>query len=292
MEQSVWLDKFTGYLLVMVILLTFADFLLGKEKRKRMRERVGDWWLMLSTKTFVGFTRREAEIIRNYIFKTFGQERSWKLFGWTVLLIFLSGVVSILTLSSIIFQNYDNPGVPIFFMTINTIIPIIPQAVITYASLIITLKFLDLMTKNTNIFLLLVIIGFDLFLGLLTALASAVFVFGHWQLFLQQIHRFLSVILEFFPFDLYALPNFKPIPLYNMIRTISYWAPPLLPSFFHLFGCLLFLLSKLFEPVIKKPLALLLLRFHESEKGVLTLVGIGLGGVAKLIQVGVKTFGA
>jgi len=32
MEQSIWLDTFTGYIVVMVIRLTFADFLLGAKR--------------------------------------------------------------------------------------------------------------------------------------------------------------------------------------------------------------------------------------------------------------------
>ncbi len=61
-----------------------------------------------------------------------------------------------------------------------------------------------------------------------------------------------------------------------------------LPTLIHLMITIAFLASKLFRPLLQKPVSLILLRFHESRKGVLTQLAVGVGVLAKLMQVGVK----
>jgi hypothetical protein len=57
-----------------------------------------------------------------------------------------------------------------------------------------------------------------------------------------------------------------------------------LPSMAHLVMSMMFGLSKIAGPIIKPPTQFLLLRFHESEKGVLTQIALGLGFFTKLVQ--------
>ncbi len=72
-------------------------------------------------------------------------------------------------------------------------------------------------------------------------------------------------------------------PLFRIALMASAW-----PALVHLLIAAAFWASKLFRPVIQRPVGLVLLRFHESKKGALSLVAAGLGVVAKLVQLGVK----
>jgi hypothetical protein len=72
-------------------------------------------------------------------------------------------------------------------------------------------------------------------------------------------------------------------PLFRIALMASAW-----PALVHLLIAAVFWASKMFRPVIQRPVALVLLRFHESKKGALSLLAVGLGVVAKLVQLGVK----
>ena len=63
-----------------------------------------------------------------------------------------------------------------------------------------------------------------------------------------------------------------------------------LPLILHLGIALGFLLSKLFYPVLQKPTEIVLLRFYESKKGVLTIIATGLALLATVISKGAKYF--
>jgi hypothetical protein len=64
--------------------------------------------------------------------------------------------------------------------------------------------------------------------------------------------------------------------------------PAVLPLLLHLITVSVFLLSKLVRPLLRKPTELLLLRFYESEKGILTLLAVGVGAAAELITKAIK----
>ncbi len=68
--------------------------------------------------------------------------------------------------------------------------------------------------------------------------------------------------------------------------------PAVLPLMLHAAMVLTFMLSKLFRPLLQKPTELLLLRFYESEKGVLTLLAVGLGAITELAIKAIKYAGS
>ena len=119
---------------------------------------------MLSNKTFLGFTQREAKTILKFIYRRFGKRKSAKLFNLTF-------IASILLTCGLIFNITSGlEGTPFsghfFSRTIAYGSPaIILNALIDYTSLRVTLRLLLLMTKSTNLSHLLGIIGLDLIVG-------------------------------------------------------------------------------------------------------------------------------
>ena len=60
------------------------------------------------------------------------------------------------------------------------------------------------------------------------------------------------------------------------------------PTLLHLLMSVFYVLQKVLRPVIQKPVELVLLRFHESKKGVLRTFAIGAGAIAKLLDEAIK----
>ena len=89
-----WIDGFLFWDLVIVTILVLADWLLGEEKRKAIREKLGDWWLHVEGISFVGLVAEDAQKVRKGLQRVFGEK-------WTGFrCIFLSIVISlVLTLA-------------------------------------------------------------------------------------------------------------------------------------------------------------------------------------------------
>jgi hypothetical protein len=49
-----WMDRFLAIDILTVSLLVFIDFLLGKEGRAVVRDRVGWWWLRIDDLSYPG----------------------------------------------------------------------------------------------------------------------------------------------------------------------------------------------------------------------------------------------
>jgi len=65
-------DPFLFWVSVAVVALTFTDFMLGKDNRLHIKERVGEWWLYVEDTSFVGFLTRDAGRIRQFIERLVG----------------------------------------------------------------------------------------------------------------------------------------------------------------------------------------------------------------------------
>lgn len=71
MEKE-WVDGFLYVDVLVVATLVFLDWVLGKERRKKIREGVGDWYLYLEESTYGKLLSDDAEKIRGHFTCFFG----------------------------------------------------------------------------------------------------------------------------------------------------------------------------------------------------------------------------
>ena len=90
----------------------------------------------------------------------------------------------------------------------------------------------------------------------------------------------------FFAYPIFVMYASETFSTYGPIAVLT----TTLPAVLHLAISLLTFGTKLFGPLIKMVLGLILLRLSESDKGVLTQLSIGLGLLAKLVQAGFKVY--
>jgi hypothetical protein len=279
MQKTLWLDKFLFWDTLIVTLLVFADWLLGEKKRAAMREKVGEWWLHLEEVSFSGLVAEDADLVRRALQRFFGKTYG---FRCIILTFFLS--FSFITISYMWFLLYLSDLT--FVVIISDFVAIVkdlaphmfivikhwglPNAFFDWLSLALTMFFLKLMARNAKPLFLCVLILFDI----IGAIVFATIPFYIGVAFLPQ------------PGGRAGLMFLTQLAIVGSIVAIT----SAIPSILHLMLSLVFLLSKLFRPLIQKPISLILIRFHESRQGVLTQLAAGFGAVAKLIQMGAKYF--
>lgn len=263
-------DVFFFVILVLIATLAFADFLLGKEGQKKVKERVGNWWIFLDDSTYAGLSATDASNLYSWFLKCLGPITSLRFWlsacvGASVLLaITLFVLFSLWTGSFIenaidsfflVFEVLDDRGLNIFLA--NVIFPVI--------CFVITLGFLRLLASTNSLLLLLLLTVCNVITVSVVSLLSIIIV---------QHHRTWD------PFDFGNL--------FDQFIWLSGGITALLPILLHVFFASFLIVSKLLTPLLKRPVNLILLRLHESEKGTLSLVGIALGTLAKLMQEGLK----
>lgn len=260
-------------------LLVFADWLLGEKKRAAMREKVGEWWLHLEEVSFSGLVAEDADLVRRALQRFFGKTYG---FRCIILTFFLS--FSFITISYMWFLLYLSDLT--FVVIISDFVAILkelaphmfivikhwglPNAFFDWLSLALTMFFLKLMARNAKPLFLCVLILFDI----IGAIVFAIIPFYIGAAFLPQTGGRAGLIF------------LTQLVIVGSVVAIT----SAIPSILHLMLSLVFLLSKLFRPLIQKPISLILIRFHESRQGVLTQLAAGFGAVAKLIQMGAKYF--
>jgi len=257
---STWLDTFLFWDLVLVTVLVFTDWLLGEDNRARMRELCGLLWLHVNSLSFVGFTAKEAKALRRIARMVLGHRvLSLRFFACACSLGFLGR--SALTCLIIV---EDSQLAPIY-------VTVTLAGVFTdFASLAIALWLLGLMEKNVSLFRLLGLIIADLVAAVALCLVGPI----------------LNAVISLSLLSRLDLP-------WDMALAYLFWGtsfcvlmgvPSLMPTGAYLSLAILFLAAKCIRPFLQKPTELLLLRFYESDRGVLSLVAVALGVVAKLMQ--------
>ncbi len=269
-----WVDAFLSLDVALVATLILADFLIGKKGRAAMREKVGDWGLKLQQVNFLGFESAHAGKIRSWLERFFGNR--WfrlKFFLRTALLsigitfcaVFL---FNILLIDKRSFGRSDELFGFTLFLDVY-----LPNLLADWFSLAITIFVLKKMQESVHTIRLMLLMVVDLAAVIVLSFAALMGSLG--------LARFLGLQP---PIHIIA----------GAALVIILWIITLtsvLPSLAHLFVALVFCLSKLLRPVLQKPVELVLLRFYESEKGLLTLLAVGLGALSKIIQASVKYFG-
>lgn len=281
MQTTAWLDKFLFWDCVIVALLTFADWLLGEEKRAAMREKVGEWWLHVQEISFSGLVAEDAGIVRRALQRFFGKINGFRCILLTFVFSFGITIISYYILFVLLFLKERTfvEVVTNFVAIVTELAPFLlaviifwglPNAFFDWLSLALTMFFLKLMERNTNPLFLSVLILFDIF----GAILFAFFAF------------YLGAALLPGPTGIGGIIFVSQLAIVGIVVSIT----SAIPSILHLLLSFVFLLSKLFRPLLQKPISIILIRFHESRQGVLTQLAVGAGAIAKLVQEAAKYF--
>ncbi len=299
-----WIDGFLFWDLFLVTFLIFADWLLGKEKRAAMRGKVGEWWLYLQDISFAGLVAEDAGKIRTFLEKLFGKRifsfrrfAASILFGLSSLLVFGPLIKLLFVLASGLLPHGQFElllTIVAFYYYTLLVFPvgiILPTLFCIWASISVSIVFLRFMESSVSMRRLLLLIVLDLVSTLVLAVSTAL---------VQQMLVFKIGLndaidtLVIRSFEILTLSPDEPMSplagiaydLYITMLVVVFTS--LLPTLVHLSVTGIFVLSKWFRPILQKPVGILLLRFHESEKGVLTQLAVALGTIAKFVQLGIK----
>ena len=290
-------DAFFYQITALCMMLAFVDWAIGPAARAAMREKMAEWWIRLDDSSFAGLVASDAAITRSTFIEKFGSY--W--YSWRR--IWRSFVVSTITLFAILVV-FSAAGIIEKFHAGHasyTLVMLVPNAIFDWILLNITIVLLGLAAKSPSLFRL----AFIASIGFASLILKAIFVFI----------LFLAVGLTVLPiFEVTGISDAG----YNFLVSVFGPRPDLGPPpcvecvfqgvfddlfvvfFAAITGCLWAIfnilmavaigVSKLFRPVLKPMIAWLLYRFQESDKGVLTVVSAGLGGVAKLAQQAIKIY--
>lgn len=273
MPAQSFFDPFFFVMLVIVASLAFIDFLLGEQRRKAIRERVGAWWVYLDDSTYAGLGADDAAKIHGWIGKWLGSTLSLRfavLASIAMSIVYLIALFVALMAFESLFDGPKTGSLEMIRLMFEMIVDgriwlLVASVILSVASLVVTLRFLRWMATSTSLARLFLLTLGDLFAILVLIVLTIVLV---------QSQRTMDV----FDFD----------QLFDQIFWLAAGMTALTPLALHLLLSTIFMVSKLTSPLVKPPVSLILLRLEESEKGVLTLVGTGLGVVSKLAQEGLK----
>lgn len=273
MPKHPFFDRFFFGVVAFVAFLSFVDFLLGKTGREKIKELVGNWWVYLEDTTFAGLGAADAAWIRSWFEKRLGPILSFRFWvrawlGASVLLVVaLFGLSSLIDESdkSLVAAAVERLVTAIAILADSGVILFLANTFVPVISLAVTQALLRLMAATNSLLLLFLLTIGDILAVLAIIVLTVIIV---------QSHRTID------PF------NFGNV--FDQMIWMSGGLVSLLPIVLHTLLVTLFIVSKLTLPVFKKPVNLVLLRIYESDKGVLTLVGVALGALAKLCQEGIK----
>jgi hypothetical protein len=280
-------DEFFFMLGAVCTLLIFTDWLIGPLGRAKMREKLADWWIRLESNTFAGLVAEDAGKIARFFRAVFGER--W--FSWRRIVLTMGfSIFLTIFLARVMFGR----NIPVDTAELILVL-ILANAISDWLSLNITIFLLELMEKSVSLVKLTFLIMLDIIVVICCAMV-AVILFSATNIFIDALGwgdaltDFLGQYFDPAP-ERRLMANFSfglmialgiVIPL--IFVTTSLW------SYGHIVLSIGFVISKLFRPVIKPVISLLLYRFQESKKGVLTLVAIGGGALIKLGQQAIKIY--
>ncbi len=256
-------DPFFYSILTVVVALGFIDFLLGECRRKKMRSGLETFWLHIESMSFTGLAKEDARAVLTWLRLKFAT--NWKEPRFMIRAMAVSGIISFVAIIVLEHQIFSGGGTYSVFVYPTIIIP---NALMDWLSLAITMWLLKQMSERGP--------GALLLLGAIAADIVAAFVLSAFAIvgvyYLSSIGP--AILLN------RGLESIGPAYLLGFMVFLT----SMLPTLLHLGLSLVFLGSKLFRPLIQKPLSILIFPFTESSKGPLTLIACGLGTVAKLLQ--------
>ena len=292
------------------LIITFAsgliliDWLMGHRRRKKLQNKVGDWWVIIEQRSFKPFGKKEAQGVLRwmedatiYDRNEFGFYRSFA-FNFFIALLILSVIIQVGFGGG---MNAPRFNWPKHTETSRDVLTRIHLLIIPLTTLCTTLCFLVTVffltktsaTKNLLQFPIFVIIDVAIIIVVffLNAKLNVIVLNGIISVDIPNLfikNQYDAKIYESFIQSFQDLSNFKFNASFQTRAVFTLNSLALIPLLIYLILCFFYFLMWLFRPILKPTLSLVLGRFYESDKGVLTLIAIFLGGVVKIITAFVK----
>lgn len=285
-------DEFFFAVASIVSILVFLDWLLGEEKRISIREWVGSAWLHLGEARYREMLIEDIRLTRSRVISIFGTP------AFSVMRLIRVIIFTVLASASLIAFFYfwlprELPYSEICWDQVfsNTASECPPT--------LVEVKFADVIRPITDSIptwaaSLFFSISFTIFC--MKKLYSSGGLVRKFFFFALDVFISLSLVLSQWIFYITAHTPFMDFGSANadkavreMLGSISFILI-CLPTLTYITYLSLRTLLKISRPIVFPPVMLLLLRFHQSRKGVLTNLAVFIGAAAKLGQQFAKTF--
>lgn len=263
--------------------LCAVDWLMGARQRKAVKEKIGEWWLYVDEASFGKLGSSEAKFFRAIFLIALSGKPGNKIHALrstTVVFIFLV----VWYLLSALYQNFFE-GVyvknlyNINILLILMIFALPPVSFICALSLHLTAYLLHVMEKSQSL------LNFS-FLFLLDFIIAVLLSYGAYSLLSELIAVMPPALQRELRMEVMAIGRSGALGFFSdMVVLVC-----LLPTILHAASVVVFMVSKIAQPVLRPIISLLLLRFHESDKGALTQLAVIGGAAVKLGQEAIKYF--
>jgi hypothetical protein len=286
-------------LLILAAVLSLLDWQMGKEKRAEMKAQLQNWWKQVSASSFLVLLADDAQKIRSVFQRILGAK--WYGFRFIALSFLGSAVITsgFLIVSFLLFASDSSATFlagygPYFLFFIPT------NSLFDWLSVAVALYFFKLMEQSQSLSWL----GFLTLLDIAASIALAVAVL------------FVATAVGW-PFEYLLLVDAAIEPQLNVERSFK-WAVAAwlnlsylmkhfaagltladaailvilftssIPILCHLVLAIGFILSKIFQPILRPVINRMVFAFCDSDKGVPSQIAVGLTVFAGILQAGAR----
>lgn len=278
-------DEFFYCVLALVALLSLIDWLLGEEVRARIRERIGITWLHLGEARYGQLFVEDMRYVRSKAIMFFGTpafsvRRLFRVFTFVlsvaICLIVILFFLLPIELAYSPFCLLDSCPSRVIVVGFDDAYPKVLSSVPTWTvSLFLSISFTIFCLKK---FYSAKKPLTKLFFFLLDVLVAIALIYSQFA-FYVVVHTAFLELGSLRPEDVFA----RNLSKFSFVLILS-------PTACYVLLISLRAMLKLSRPVLFPTLMLILLRFHQSKKGVLTNLAIFFGVVSKLGQQAIKVF--
>ncbi len=297
------MDPVYFWLLVLVALMAFIDFYIGKEGQERWRDRATKLWFHVDEYSYAGLAIEDARRLRHWLVRIFGPSRLG-LRGFLVSALVSTVLLFVFSLVAYLWHFGLNLSLPVRATAFIWVL--LPNALLDWTSIRFTIWALSKIApadQKPSWKRFAVWSAIDLLLaGCVLAIAVVCVVSivdlassRSEALLLQETPSVppesVEELEELFEHAVEAT-NFSLTTWFTeTVFAYAAGASVLVPSLALAATFLAFLLTKLVRPLLQRPTATVLARIAESDRGVLTLVAIALASLAGLLRWGWKAYG-
>jgi hypothetical protein len=297
-EPHVFLDNFFVGLVVLAGLLSGIDYLIGPTGRDRLRKKMGDWWVFVEETSFGEHLSQDARVLLEIYEELFEDRERFERWRARIFCVVFPGVIIMAGTEFVWFLKYGlgRPLAPgqVGASTHVLLLPMIFSAVAGIAGLWLVGWLLRVLTRTATAgSVVLSIAATAIYIsGVATLICLSIILANIWEFLVRPLYQ--SNIVHSANLIEVSLPVWGHAYKFNLDPHISTAAAAFSAGSNVLVALMLVSLelfvgiAKMFSFVLKPVSSLLLRRFYESNQGVLTVIAVGGGALAKLGQELVK----